>query len=160
MRRHTEQSPGRAEQPEADPAVVVAAALVRAGRVLAQQRAYPPELAGRWELPGGRVEPEEDAREALVRECREELGVEVVPGERLGSDVALPGGYVLRVHVAWLAQPTATPVPREHAALRWVDVTDLAELDWLDADRAIVSDLAVLLRAQRRGAAGCTGASE
>ncbi|MBA2474208.1 MAG: NUDIX domain-containing protein [Pseudonocardiales bacterium] len=158
MRRHTEQSKARAEQPEAAPAVVVAAALVRAGRVLAQQRAYPPELAGRWELPGGRVEPEESAREALIRECREELAVEVVPGEQLGPDVPLPSGFVLRVHVARLAQPMATPVPVEHAALRWVDVTDLAELDWLDADRAILPDLKVLLMAARRGAAGCAGA--
>ncbi len=157
---HPEPFPVRAEQPETAPAVVVAAALVRAGRVLAQQRAYPPELAGRWELPGGRVEPGEDAREALVRECREELAVEVVPGERLGSDVALPGGYVLRVHVARLAQPAATPVAIEHAALRWVDINDLAELDWLDADRALAPDLEALLRADRRGAAGSTGASE
>jgi 8-oxo-dGTP diphosphatase len=137
----------RAEQPAAAPAVVVAAALVCAGRLLAQQRAYPPELAGRWELPGGRVEAEENAREALVRECREELAVEVVPGEQVGPDVALPGGRVLRVHVARLAQPTATPVAVEHAALRWVDASDLAELDWLDADRAILPDLEVLLRA-------------
>lgn len=143
----TEHSRAGAEQSEAAAAVVVAAALVRAGRVLAQQRAYPPELAGRWELPGGRVEPEENAHEALVRECREELAVEVVPGEQLGPDVALPGGRVLRVHVARLAQLTATPVAVEHAALRWVDASDLAELDWLDADRAILPDLEVLLRA-------------
>jgi 8-oxo-dGTP diphosphatase len=158
VRRHTEQSPGRAEKPEVVPAVVVAAALVRNGRVLAQQRAYPPELAGRWELPGGRVEPQESARQALVRECREELAVEVVPGEQLGSDVQLSGGYVLRVHVARLAQPTATPVPVEHEALRWVEVAELATLDWLDPDRAILPDLEVLLRAHRRGAAGGAGA--
>jgi 8-oxo-dGTP diphosphatase len=157
---HPEQSQARPEQPEVAQAVVVAAALVRAGRVLAQQRAYPPEVAGRWELPGGRVEPEENTREALVRECREELAVEVVPGEQLGPDVALPGGYVLRVHVARLAQPTATPVPVEHGALRWVDATDLAELDWLDADRAILPDLKVLLMVAGHGAAGCTGVSE
>lgn len=157
--RRTEQPRARAEQPKA-PAVVVAAALVRDGRVLAQQRAYPPELAGRWELPGGRVEPEESAREALIRECREELAVEVMPGEQLGQDVPLPSGYVLRVHVARLAQPRATPVLVEHEALRWVDVSELAELDWLDADRAILPDLEVLLRAQRRGAAGFSGVPE
>ncbi|MGH3535992.1 MAG: (deoxy)nucleoside triphosphate pyrophosphohydrolase [Pseudonocardiaceae bacterium] len=158
MRRHTEQSPARAEPPEVSPAVVVAAALVRAGRVLAQQRAYPPQLAGRWELPGGRVEPDESARDALIRECREELAVEVVPGEQLGPEVPLPGGYVLRVHVARLAQPMATPVPVEHEALRWVEVSELATLDWLDADRAILPDLEVLLRADRSGAAGGAGA--
>jgi 8-oxo-dGTP diphosphatase len=134
-----------------DGPLVVAVALVRDGRVLAQRRAFPPETAGRWELPGGRVEPGESAAEALIRECREELAVEVVPGEQLGPDVPLPGGTTLRVHIARLAQLDATPVPVEHAALRWVDLTGLAELDWLEADRVVLPDLAALLKAQRNG---------
>jgi 8-oxo-dGTP diphosphatase len=142
-----------AEQVQARPGhqkaarMVVAAAVLHEGRVLAQQRAYPPEAAGRWELPGGRVEPEESARDALVRECREELAVEVVPGEQLGPDVPLPGGDVLRVYTARLADPAAQPVPVEHAALRWVDATELAGLDWLIADRAVLPDLELALRA-------------
>jgi 8-oxo-dGTP diphosphatase len=88
-------------------------------------------------------------REALVRECREELAVEVVPGEQLGPDVPLPGGCVLRVHVARLADPAARPTLVEHAALRWVDVMELAKLDWLDADRAVLPDLEALLRRGR-----------
>lgn len=137
--------------------VVVAAALVRDGQVLAQQRAYPPGAAGRWELPGGRVEPGEAAVDAVIRECREELAVDVIPGEQLGPDVALPGGATLRVHVARLAQAHATPRPIEHAALRWVSRTELAELDWLDADRAVLPDLAVLLQAQEDGRCGACG---
>ena len=125
--------------------LVVAAAVLRRGRVLAQQRVYPPATAGRWELPGGRVERAETARDALVRECREELAVEVVPGEQVGPDVPLPGGHLLRVYVARLADPTAQPVLMEHAALRWVDVTELAGLDWLDADRAVLPYLEPLL---------------
>jgi 8-oxo-dGTP diphosphatase len=125
--------------------LVVAAAVLHRGRVLAQQRAYPPAAAGRWELPGGRVEPAESARAALVRECREELAVEVVPGEQLGPDVPLPDGSLLRVHAARLVAPTAQPVPVEHAALRWVHVTELAELDWLDTDRTVLPYLAPLL---------------
>ncbi len=89
---------------------MVAAALVRDGRVLAQQRAFPREAGGRWELPGGRVEPGESMAEALIRECREELAVQIVPGDQLGPDVPLPGGRILRVHRARLAQPSATPV--------------------------------------------------
>lgn len=125
--------------------LVVAAAVLHQGRVLAQQRAFPPEAAGRWELPGGRVEPDESARDALVRECREELAVEVVPGEQLGPDVPLPGGAVLRVHAAQLADPAAQPLPVEHAALSWVDATELAGLDWLDADRTVLPHLELLL---------------
>lgn len=139
------------------PQHVVAAALIRDGRVLAQQRAYPPEAAGRWELPGGRVEPGESVAGALIRECREELAVDVIPGAQVGSDVPLPGGCTLRVHVARLAQPAATPSPVEHAALRWVTRTELAELDWLDADRAVLPDLQALLKAQDNGHCGGSG---
>src|SRR5690606_41296970 len=66
------------------------AAIVRAGRLLAQQRGYPDHLAGQWELPGGRVEPGETEVDALVRECVEELGVQVRVGDRVGPDVPLP----------------------------------------------------------------------
>src|SRR3569623_1217036 len=59
------------------PTVVVAAALYDTeGRLFAARRSAPPELAGRWELPGGKVEPGETPEHALVRGLREELGVE------------------------------------------------------------------------------------
>lgn len=72
---------------------VVGAAILDAAasptRVLAAQRAYPESLRGLWEFPGGKQEPGEGARDALLRECREELGVhldllsEVEPPEPL-----------------------------------------------------------------------------
>ena len=125
---------------------VVATALVRDGRVLVAQRTRPPALAGRWELPGGRVEPDEDERAAVVRECREELGTEVVPGGRVGTDLPIAAG-VLRVYRARPAPGAAEPRALEHAALRWVDAAGLRALDWADADRGVVADLDELLRA-------------
>jgi len=127
--------------------VVVGAAVLAGGRVLAAQRSYPAEAAGRWELPGGRVEPGETEQQALARECREELDVEVVPDERLGPDVPLAGGAVLRVRTVRLADPEAEPRALEHRALRWVGSGELDELDWLDADRALLPDLDMALRA-------------
>ncbi|MET9965659.1 NUDIX domain-containing protein, partial [Streptomyces sp. NPDC006356] len=56
--------------------IVVGAALLAGGRLLAARRSAPEELAGRWELPGGKVEPGEAPEAALVRELREELGVD------------------------------------------------------------------------------------
>ncbi len=125
-------------------AVVVATALVRDGTVLAARRSYPPELAGRWELPGGRVEPGETEAEAVVRECREELGTSVVPGRRLGPDLPIRAG-VLRVHTAVPAAGAEDPRALEHSALRWVTAPELGTVGWLDADRAVVHDLAGLL---------------
>lgn len=64
--------------------VVVGAALFDdGGRLLAARRSAPPELAGRWELPGGKVEPGERPDAALVRELREELGVDAETVERV-----------------------------------------------------------------------------
>lgn len=124
--------------------VVVAAAVVRHGRVLAAQRARPPALAGRWELPGGRVEAGEDEATAVVRECREELGTEVVVDGRLGTDLPIDAG-VLRVHTAQLASDAPAPRALDHAAVRWVDAAQVPGLDWVDADRAVVADLVRVL---------------
>nr|BFF01101.1 hypothetical protein GCM10020241_27760 [Streptoalloteichus tenebrarius] len=146
----------RAEELAAAP-VVVGAAIVREGRLLVQQRAYPAECAGRWELPGGRVEPGETDAEALVRECREELGVEVVPGDQVGPDIPLPNGKVLRLLAARLADPAAEPRPYDHQALSWSAAADLVDMDWLPADRVVVPDLRRLLAAS--GPAGAVAHS-
>jgi 8-oxo-dGTP diphosphatase len=124
--------------------VVVATALVRDGRVLAAQRTRPPELAGRWELPGGRVEPGESEADAVVRECREELGTQVCPDGRLGTDLPIDAG-LLRVHRARPAPGAAEPRALEHRALRWVGAAELAGIDWVDADRAVLPELAAVL---------------
>ena len=113
--------------------VVVAAAIVRDGCLLAARRTEPPHLAGGWELPGGKVEAGESDEQAVHREIREELGVEVRLVAAVGGDWPL-GRYVLRV---WLAQLVgdAEPVPLEqHDALRWVGLGQLDELAWLPGD--------------------------
>jgi 8-oxo-dGTP diphosphatase len=127
-----------------DESVVVAAGLVRDRRVLAARRSYPPELAGRWELPGGRVEPGETEAEALARECREELGTDAIARERLGTDLPVPGALV-RVYVADPAPGAAEPQALEHLEIRWVGAGELATLAWVEADRAVVADLQELL---------------
>lgn len=122
--------------------VVVGAAVVRDGRLLVAQRAYPDELAGKWELPGGKVEPGEAERSALARECAEELGVALEVGERVGDDLPIPGGRIFRVYAATTSDE---PVAHEHAALDWLAAADLSALDWLPADRPLVPALQVLL---------------
>jgi 8-oxo-dGTP diphosphatase len=124
--------------------VVVATALVHDGRVLAAQRTRPPALAGLWELPGGRVEAGESEAAAVVRECREELGTAVVVGERIATDLRIDAG-VLRVHTARLAHGAPPPRALEHSALRWVAAGEVAAVDWVGADRAVVADLVALL---------------
>jgi mutator protein MutT len=124
--------------------VIVGAAIVRDGQVLAARRSAPAALAGGWEFPGGKVEPGETEMQALVRECEEELGVLVVPGQRVGGDVRTATGAVLRVWLAELADPQgAEPRPlQDHDELRWLDAHALADVAWLPADWPLVHALA------------------
>lgn len=124
--------------------IVVAGALVSQGALLVAQRKRPPELAGLWELPGGKVAEGESDAEALIRELREELGIEVTVGSHLGADVALPNEMTLRAYLVTCA--SGSPLPHDHRALRWVRAGELDELDWVPADRGWVPDLVAALR--------------
>lgn len=116
--------------------LVVGAAIRRGDAVLIAARSHPPALAGRWEFPGGSVEPGESPEQALVRECREELDLAVVPLARLQPEAPLPGGRMLRLYACLAVGPP--PRAQEHLGLRWVDSAQLAGVDWVPADTVLV----------------------
>ncbi|MCW2863837.1 MAG: hydrolase [Actinoallomurus sp.] len=124
--------------------LVVGAAIIADRRLLAAQRSAPVELAGGWELPGGKVEPGETDEEALVRECREELGIEVVVGQRVGEDWPLHNGYVMHVWTAAIAD--GEPAALEHSQLRWLTEAELFDVPWLPADLRVIEALRVHLK--------------
>jgi 8-oxo-dGTP diphosphatase len=122
----------------ADNVIVVGAALIRDDRVLAARRSRPAELAGRWEFPGGKREAGETDADALIRECREELNIDIVVGAALGT-TAVRAGVQLRVYLATLRAGEPTPNPLDsHDELRWVAADELEGLDWLPADRPVL----------------------
>jgi 8-oxo-dGTP diphosphatase len=123
--------------------VVGAAILDGAGRVLAAQRDEPPHIAGFWELPGGKVEPGEGEIDALVRECREELAVDITVGARLGDDLPIGPTGVLRVW--WARISRGRPKALEHRELRWLDASTLDSVEWLPADLPLLSELRAAL---------------
>jgi len=122
--------------------VVVGAALFDGGRLLAARRSAPPELAGRWELPGGKVEQGETPDAALVRELREELGVDAEAVARVPGEWPLKPPYVLQVWTARLLPGSADPKPlQDHDELRLLTRDELWDVPWLDQDIPAVREL-------------------
>ena len=122
--------------------IVVGAAIVRGDSVLCARRSAPAHLAGKWEFPGGKVEAGESDADAVVRECREELGVEVTVGARVGADARIDDRFTLRVFLARLRAGQPEPAPLEdHDRLAWIPRGELSALDWLSPDVPIVREL-------------------
>ena len=122
---------------------MVGAAIVRDGRVLAARRTFPAEVAGRWELPGGKVEPGETPEAALVREIGEELGCEIEVVGWLPGAVPIGERHVLTAAHARLV--AGGPHPHEHDEVRWLAADELDDVDWLEPDRPFLAAVAGLL---------------
>lgn len=118
---------------------VVGAAIIRDGAVLSARRSAPHAVAGMWEFPGGKVEPGESDEAALRRELREELGLTVQVGERIGPDLPLPSGrHTLKV---WLVELDADQTPvilQDHDELRWLRAGQVFDVPWLPGDLPVV----------------------
>ena len=128
----------------------VAAGLVTGddGRILLARRAPGERLAGKWEFPGGKLEPGETAENCLVREFQEEFGVTIEVGEFV---VASRFDYEhLSIELlAYTARHTGGAfTPTVHDELRWAHPAEMRELDLADADIPIVDTL--IERAQPR----------
>ena len=115
------------------------AAIVRDGRVLAARRTFPAEAVGRWEFPGGKVEPGETPETALVREITEELGCTVAVSGWLPGEVAIGHRHVLTVALCRLV--SGEPDPTEHDEVRWLGPDDLGSVDWLEPDVPFLAHL-------------------
>jgi 8-oxo-dGTP diphosphatase len=127
--------------------VVAAAVLVEAGRVLLTQRKQGTHLEGLWEFPGGKVEEGEDPRDALVRELREEIGIDAEVGDVV--DVTFhryPSKAVLLLfYDARRRDGSAEPRPIDVAAIEWAGVDALDDARFPPADVAVLRKVRALI---------------
>ncbi len=114
------------------------AVFLRDGAVYLQQRGPDGLFARMWEFPGGKVEEGETPHAALVRECREELGVECAPGRRLTSLTHYYTVFEVRLHAYVCAPPEGLP---EDATHRWVGLGEVGEYPMPSASRQVVERL-------------------
>lgn len=128
-------------QPTAPATVLVAAAiLVERGRVLLTQRKRGTHLEGAWEFPGGKVEPGEDPKDALARELREEIGVDVTVGDIVEVTFhRYPQKAVLLLFYAAERLP-GSPEPQaiDVADVRWAAADELRDEEFPPADVAVL----------------------
>lgn len=120
------------------PVLVVGAIIADAsGRILIAQRPPGSRAAGRWEFPGGKLEPGEDPRSALLRECQEELGCTVDVGTVYEVVYfAYEGLTVLLIfYTARIVEGIARSM--EQNALQWVTPEEMESVDLLEADRPL-----------------------
>lgn len=127
---------------------VSAGILVRDGAVLACQRRPDQSHPGKWEFPGGKREAGETMAQCLRRELREELGIDVEVGAELWRhEHAYAGGPPVALVFFRVDRFAGEPRNLVFADLRWIELADLAGLDFLDADRELIALLPGLLRA-------------
>lgn len=113
---------------------VVGAAIVNGSKVLAMQRSEAMSLAGFWEFPGGKIEAGESAKEALIREIKEELGVEIELIDYLNEySYGYDFGIVsLKVYTAKIISGAITL--HEHSAKKWLSADNIMSVNWAPVD--------------------------
>jgi 8-oxo-dGTP diphosphatase len=126
--------------------VVAAALLNESGRVLVQRRPAGGEMAGLWEFPGGKVEAGETPEEALVRELREELSIDVdVAALKASCFASVPRKDKQMVMLLYTCDKwTGTPSPIVASEVRWVRPKDLQGLEMPAADLPLIPLLELL----------------
>ena len=128
--------------------LVAACALIDPdGRVLLAQRPAGKSLAGLWEFPGGKMEPGERPEDTLIRELREELGIEVKEPCLAPFTFASHSyeDFHLLMPLYVCRRWEGTPEPREHSAIKWLRPKEMAQLAMPQADIPLIPMLRDLL---------------
>jgi len=123
---------------------VVGAIIRKDDRYLVGQRAAHKSQGGKWEFIGGKIEPGETPKQALARECREELALEI-ENERIIDSVVhdYPDMTIRLTLISCTPRPGSEPVAFEHQQIRWVTRAEMETLDFAGADRELIEKLTI-----------------
>jgi 8-oxo-dGTP diphosphatase len=125
---------------------VSCAIIEKDGLVLAAQRSESMSLPLKWEFPGGKLAPQETAADCLVREIKEELGVDITISSSLSpSDWQYPN-FSITLYPFVCGLDSEEMSLAEHKCIAWVKPEELPDLDWAEADIPVVNDYLACLR--------------
>jgi len=120
---------------------VVGAAIIRDGLLLCALRPPGGPIGGKWEFAGGKVESGESHRQALIREVQEELGVIIVPKNRIAETTLPYPNRLITLTTYYCDMISGEPTAVEHQELRWVPISDLHTLNWAPLDIPAVAQI-------------------
>ena len=124
---------------------VVAAIIIHENKIFATQRGYG-EFKDGWEFPGGKVEPGETPQEALVREIKEELDIEIKVKDFLETVEYDYPGFHLSMDCFFCTIKSGELVLKEHEAAKWLTMETLDSVDWLPADQGLIEGIREYLK--------------
>lgn len=119
---------------------VTCALIEHQGKILICQRSSAMKLPLKWEFPGGKIEPNESKEECLVREISEELGIQISLERALTPVPHTYPDFSITLYPFISKLIEGTPLPKEHAQIKWVKKEDLEAFDWAAADIPIVKE--------------------
>ena len=119
---------------------VVAAIIIHENKIFATQRGYG-EFKDGWEFPGGKIEPGETSKEALVREIKEELDIEIEVKDFLETVEYDYPEFHLSMDCFFCVIRSGELVLKEHEAAKWLTAEKLDSVDWLPADKGLVEGI-------------------
>lgn len=128
---------------------VSAAIIYQQNRILATERGYG-DFKGGWEFPGGKVEKGESPEETIIREIREELGIEVKPESLVTTVECDYPDFHLTMHCFYCHIDRGCVQLLEHTAARWLEIKELDSVAWLPADIEAVKALKIFLEEIKR----------
>lgn len=124
---------------------VACAVIIQNNKVLAVQRGPEMKMAGKWEFPGGKLEPGETASQCIVREILEELAMNIQVEEEWPSTIHQYNDFQIELIPLRCESDQASPILKEHQDFQWLDSESIFWVEWADADIPIRDKVASLL---------------